>query len=218
MLYSNNRKLKLSGWLQKNDASSYGSPLRLQKFLFLYEAFSKIDNDISDFSRLKGYKRGPVFSPVWGDYTKNREEFDRVAAETYGSDSKGVNEPRTRRARFIVSSLSENELSELTHKFHIWNSQASRIMGGEQQVELHEEDFNEADCMLAKTLEEIYPDEMVDHSTVLPVGEKYFIFSKDDAKKLTEQQVDTLSALAERKDLHNPVFVEMDEKGGLCVD
>ena len=81
MLYSNSRKLLLSGWLQKHDAPAYCSPLRLQKYLFLYEAFSKVAQDHADFSRLKGYKRGPVFSPVWEDYTKNRNISDIVAHE-----------------------------------------------------------------------------------------------------------------------------------------
>ena len=70
MLFSSDRKLSLSGWLQENNTLSYFSPLRLQKFLFFYEAFSKADGDYSDFSHLKGYKRGPVFSQVWGDTQK----------------------------------------------------------------------------------------------------------------------------------------------------
>lgn len=53
MLYSNKRKLSLSGWLQANYMPAYRSPLRLQKFLFMYEAFSKAEGDESDFSRLK---------------------------------------------------------------------------------------------------------------------------------------------------------------------
>ena len=108
MLYSNDRKLSLSGWLQENDISAYRSPLRLQKFLFFYEAFSKVNDDVSDFARLKGYKRGPVFSPVWGDYTKDRTEFDSVSLEKYHAKQTDINNLRAKRASFIVSSLSEN--------------------------------------------------------------------------------------------------------------
>lgn len=218
MLYSNNRKLTLSGWLQKNNVSSYCSPLRLQKFLFFYEIFSKAANDAPDFARLKGYKRGPVFSSVWGDYTKDRKEFDKTTLETYSSGLEKVNEMRAKRAGFIVSSLSENELSELTHKFNIWNSKSSRIMAGEQQVELSEKDFNDADLSIARMLEEMYPDDMLHDSIIIPIDEKYFIFSKKTAKQLTEQHMDTLSALAMQNNLHNPIFVEVDKTGGLCVD
>ncbi len=218
MLYSNNRKLSLSGWLQKNDVSAYRSPLRLQKFLFLYEAFSKVDNDVSDFTRMKGYKRGPVFSPVWGDYTKDRTEFDNRALEIYNAEQGNINDLRAQRASFIVSSLSENELSTLTHQFNIWNAKRQRIMAGEQQVELDESDFNESDYMLTRTLEQIYPAEIVQNCCVIDVGEKFFVFSKKDVELLTEQHFDTMASLSAHEDLHNPVYVEIDKEGRLCVD
>ena len=54
MLWSNERKLALSGWLNENHRSSYSSSLKLQKFLFFYECFSKVDGEEHDFSNLKG--------------------------------------------------------------------------------------------------------------------------------------------------------------------
>ena len=218
MLYSNHRKLLLSGWLQVHDAPAYCSPLRLQKYLFLYEAFSKVAQDHADFSRLKGYKRGPVFSPVWGDYTKDRKEFDARTLALYNQEKANVNELRAKRASFIVSSLSEDELSALTHQFHIWHAKSQRIMSGEQQVELCENDFNEADSEIVRMLEKMYPTEMIQNSEIINVGERYFVFSKNDMAKLTEQHLDILSMVSEQKELHNPVYVEIDEDGRLCVD
>lgn len=218
MLYSNNRKLSLSGWLQKNNIFAYRSPLRMQKFLFFYEIFSKVDQDNSDFSHLKGYQRGPVFSPVWGDYTKDREEFDANSLRVYMAGNNPVNEKRAQQASFLVSSLLENELSELTHQFNLWNSKKERIMNGEQQVELTENDFNACDDTLGKMLERMYPDYMIQNSVIIPIAEKYFIFSKQDAARLTEQHFDILSVLSAHEDLHNPVFVEIDSEGGLCID
>lgn len=218
MLYSNNRKLSLSGWLQKNDVSAYCSPLRLQKFLFFYEAFSKVKNDISDFTRLKGYKRGPVFSSVWGDYTKDRKEFDKKSLEMYAAEQGNLNDFRAKRASFIVNSLSENELSALTHQYNIWNAKRQRIMEGEQQVELNEGDFNESDYFITRTLEQMYPIEIVQNSRVIAVGEKYFVFREKDIEFLTEQHFDTMAFLADREDLHNPVYVEIDSEGRLCID
>ena len=83
MINSNNRKLCLSGWLKHNNEQEYNTPLKLQKFLFLYEAFSKVAGEVTDFSHLKGYQRGPVFSHVWGDYTKERIAFDLAAEQCY---------------------------------------------------------------------------------------------------------------------------------------
>lgn len=218
MLFSNNRKLSLSGWLQENNTLSYFSPLRLQKFLFFYEAFSKVDGDYSDFSHLKGYKRGPVFSQVWGDYTKDRAEFDAVSLKTYHNKSEQVNEKRAQRASFIVSSLSENELSSLTHQFNIWNAKYQRIMSGEQQVELFEKDFSKADYAVIQSLEQMFPEEMIQNCDIIAIGEKCFVFSKKELARLTEQHFDILASLSDHLDLHNPVYVEIDNDGRLCVD
>ena len=38
MIYSNERKLCLSGWLKENSEKSYSKSLKPQKFLLLYEA------------------------------------------------------------------------------------------------------------------------------------------------------------------------------------
>ena len=65
MVYSNKRKLLLSGWLKENGSVEYNTSLKLQKYLLFYELFAKIDGDYYDLSSLKGYKRGPVFSTVW---------------------------------------------------------------------------------------------------------------------------------------------------------
>ena len=83
MIYSDNRKLALSGWLKENDYSSYVVPLKLQKFLFFYESASKVAKKEYDFYKLRGYKNGPVFSQVWGDYTKERTLFDNEATKQY---------------------------------------------------------------------------------------------------------------------------------------
>ncbi len=218
MLYSNDRKLSLSGWLQKNGFSAYNSPLRLQKFLFLYEAFSKVNNEPSDFLRLKGYKRGPVFSPVWGDYTKDRVEFNNKSLELYTMESDKINELRAQRANFIVSSLSEDELSTLTHQFNIWGAKRQRIMAGEQQVELDENDFNESDYMITRALEQMYPAQVIQNCCIVPMGEKYFVFSNKDIESLTEQHLDTMAALTDCDNLHNPIYVEIDSEGRLCID
>lgn len=218
MLYSNQRKLALSGWLQKHNNAAYSSPLRLQKFLFFYEVFAKVEDDEPDFNRMRGYKRGPVFSNVWGDYTKDRYQFNVQSLASYCSNPQLIDVRRAMRASFIVSSLTEKELSQLTHRFNIWNSKAPRIMAGEQQVDLYEADFSNEDNSLVRMLEAMYPDSLVNNSIVLSIGEKNFVLSVNDQIKFTEQHMDTIAMLAERADLHNPVFIEIDENGGLLVD
>lgn len=218
MIYSDNRKLLLSGWLKQNGYTEYCSPLKLQKFLLLYEAFTKVDGETADFSHLKGYKRGPVFSNVWGDYTHERSLFDSAVQDAYASQNTNINEERAKRSCFIVSILSENELSSLTHALNIWKSKETRIMQGEYQVALDENDFNDDDRKTVSLLEKMYPISLIDNSHIININNHNFIFSKDDAKKLTEQHFDTLGILSCNDSLTNPVYVELDEKGRLIVD
>lgn len=218
MINSNKRKLCLSGWLMNNNQHAYNTPLKLQKFLLLYESFSKVAGEAPDFSHLKGYKRGPVFSHVWGDYTKERNDFDTQADLSYIQNPCSINIARAQKSAFIVSTLSEKELSDLTHKMNLWKAKEKRIMSGEYQVALSEEDFNEDDCHLIKLLDLMYPIEMVDSSSIIHLNNNYFVFNKADAAKLTEEHFDTLSILTETETLHNPVYVELDNEGRLLID
>ncbi|MDR1531644.1 MAG: hypothetical protein LBS62_05585, partial [Clostridiales bacterium] len=65
MANSSERKQALVGWFYNN--AGFSTNIRLQKFLFFYECFSKIDGDTYELEDLKGYKNGPVFSGVFGD-------------------------------------------------------------------------------------------------------------------------------------------------------
>lgn len=190
MINSNNRKLCLSGWLKCNREQEYNTPLKLQKFLLLYEAFSKVAGETPDFSHLKGYKRGPVFSHVWGDYTKERSAFDLAAEKCYKDGKADIDEIRAKKSAFIVAILSEKELS----------------------------DFNIQDVELISMLERMYPVEMIDSSAVIDLDNHYFVFDKTDIPKLTEEHFDTLSILTENEELHNPIYVDIDEEGSLIVD
>lgn len=217
-LYSTERKLALSGWLQKNGEAEYGSPLKLQKFLFFYEAFSKAQNDKADFSSLKGYKRGPVFSNVWGDYTHERILFNNAASDTYSKLSDCVVIERAEKCHFLVRIMSEKELSRLTHKMNIWSIKKDRIMSDEYQVQLDEKDFNDKDYKLIEMLDEMYPTDLINNSEIINIDNHYFLFSKEDSLKLTEHHFDILSAVSENGKLHNPIYTEIDEKGCLVID
>ena len=91
-------------------------------------------------------------------------------------------------------------------------------MNGERQVELDESDFSEEDAKLVALLEEMYPNDLIENSHIVPLDNHYFLFSKEDAATLTEQHFDTLSELANTESLHNPVYVSIDEEGRLIVD
>lgn len=217
MIYSNKRKLTLSGWLSETNRSAYESPLKLQKFLFFYEIYSKIDNEKADFKSLKGYKRGPVFSNVWGDYTKERVQFDIKADETYKNNKEIINIDRAKQCSFLVSILSELELSSLTHELNIWHSKKQQIDAGKRQVSLCESDFNDDDIKIVKALQELYPIEFVKKYSVYQVGIYSFLIDNKDIEKLTNHHYDVIHLLSQSKNLQNPVFVKL-ENGRLIID
>lgn len=218
MIYSNERKLCLSGWLKENSEASYNTPLKLQKFLLLYEAFAKTSGEQPDFSHLRGYKKGPVFSNVWGDYTKERAAFNAAAVEAYEAKRDDINIERAKKCAFVVNTMTETELSQLTHKMNLWKSKEPRIMRGEYNVDLYEKDFNEDDKTMIRLLDEMYPINMIDNFVIINLDKNYFVFSSEDSQKLTEEHFDVLMTLAEQENLHNPVYVDIDVEGRLLVD
>lgn len=218
MIYSNERKLCLSGWLKENNQTEYNTLLKLQKFLLLYEAFSKVYGETPDFSHLRGYERGPVFSNVWGDYTKERDAFNKAATDCYNNKKTEIDVVRAKKCAFVVGTMTERELSELTHRMNIWKSKEERIMRGEYQVDLNESDFDNDDIAMVKLLDSMYPESLIDNSTVINLDKNYFVFNNADVSRLTETHFDILLALTEREELHNPVYVDMDEEGRLLVD
>ena len=218
MIYSNERKLTLSGWLQENNSTSYDTPLKLQKFLLFYEALAKVSGETPDFSHLRGYEKGPVFSNVWGDYTKERTSFNMAAQTAYYKNVESINIKRAEKCAFIVGTMTEEELSNLTHQMNLWKSKEKRIMSGEYQVKLDESDFNNNDEKLINTLDMMYTTDMVENSKIINLDKKYFVFSKSDSELLTEKHFDILLTLAVNEDLHNPVFVDIDGEGRLIID
>ncbi len=219
MTFSNVRKLTLSAWLKKNREAEYKKPLKLQKFLFLYETFSKVAGDPkADFGHLKGYKNGPVFSNVWGDYTKDRAEFEIKAENCFNKYGEMINKAIAEQCSFIVSILSESELSALTHEMNIWKTKEKFIDKGIAQIDLDENDFNQNDVRMIETLSNMYPVEMANSSEVLNIDNFYFVIEKNNLSKLTEEHFDILSSLISKEELHNPIFVDIDEDGRLIID
>jgi hypothetical protein len=218
MLNSSIRKRALSGWLEKHSSHEFWTALKLQKFLFFYEALSKIEESSSEFRSLKGYINGPVFSDVYGDYTYRMDEFVAGVGETYQENNENVNEDRAKLAAFLVKILNEQELSDLTHEFNIWRTKKDAIENGGKHIPLSESDFTQEDVDLLNSIKEMYPTEFIESVEVIEISGKSFVISRDEYSKLTEEQKFTFFMLAEQDNLENPVYVSISEDGVLLVD
>ena len=183
MLNSNNRKLYLSGWLQKNSPDEYKRGLKLQFFLFFYEVFSYVEEGMADFSDLQGYQNGPAFSTVLRDYTKDRYLFDNEIEITLQNYEHEINLSRAKKSAMIVRTASEAELSALTRKLNLWSSQKSRIDAG-GKVNLNIKDFSEEDKKLILLLGGMFTPESYDNNKIININEKYFILNNTDYARL----------------------------------
>lgn len=218
MINSNIRKRAVSGWLKKNNKQGFYSKLKLQKFLFFYEALSKADGAEYDFAYLKGYKNGPVFGTVYGDCTHRKPDFFSGVEEAYELNPHMINEKRAKLSSFLISILNEEELSDLTHEFNIWKAKKDLISRGVLHVSLEQEDFNSKDIELIETLREMYDEYFIDSVEVIEMYNKSFIISKDDLDCLTEDHKDVLLTLSNNEELDNPVYISISEDGVLLVD
>lgn len=91
MLNTNIRKMGLCAWFMKHHTMEFFSSLKLQKFLFFYESYSFAMNDDVDMSYLTGYKNGPVFTDVYGDYTYRYSEFKNHLLTIYDETKEKFN-------------------------------------------------------------------------------------------------------------------------------
>lgn len=219
MINSSPRKQVLCAWLRDNYYDTYNSPLKLQKFLLFYELFSKVDGDKYELSYLRGWKRGPVFSDVWGDYSKERELYDITISYTITATDFKADRVRAKKAAFLCNIMTENELSELTHLLDIWRKQKERIDHGEYNVPLNEKDFSENDKNYIEYLKNMYPEKYIDETSIMRIDDTYFLISKKDVPFINEEHFDVLSDMAYSKELENPVYLGYDkETGRIIVD
>lgn len=214
MINTSKRRLSIIHWLEKENPQEFNISLKLQKYLFFYEAFSKVLHKDGSFDRLKGYENGPVFSEVYGDYTYRKDEFINAVKE---SDTKNVEIEIAKKAGFLVKIMVEEELSEITHNLSVWNDKCDQILSGQKQVQLSEDITNSDEEFLLELIN-IYDEEEIDNSEVLSVGNKNFVLSKKDFTTITDIHKETLEKLAQVDELVNPVFINIGEAGELLVD
>ena len=219
MMFSDDRKYTLSGWLQVHERKVYDRPYQLQIFLLLYEFISKIENDEWDLRYLFGLERGPVYGTVWVDYNKICDRFHIMSKSIYEDKVINVNEDRAKKCAFMVQTRTEEEWSSFTKRLNLWKAKESEIFKHERKMaELDWDDFNDADINLITMLANLYPSELVENSKIIAVKEKKFVVSKVDYNKIIQNHMARLEKLAKKPKLHNPVFVKLDDEGKLVVE
>lgn len=214
MLFSSKEKIDQLSWLNKRKRISSIPRLKVQKFLYFYEMFQKISGNDYNIDNLKAYVNGPVFSQVYGDINYREQE---VYNEIDSIENPEIDKNNAERALFIIDSMGEKELSNLTHIFDMWSSKKERIDAGEVQIPIIESDITEKDIALFNQIIPEYPINNPGYHVIV-MNNKRFVTSDEDYKRLSEVHYNTLEKLSNEDNLFNPIYISIEEDGGLLVD
>lgn len=206
-------RLEKISWLNNQEDLANFSKLQLQKFLFFYEMFQFAESKAFDFSSLKAYKNGPVFSNFYGDITYREDEVKNYLEQNREDIKIDINNAKS--SMFLINTMTDSELSSLTHEFDFWNIHKDRIEAQEKQIDMEQEDITKSDIDILRLIKNSEPN--YDYE-ILKLGEKRFVFSKDDFSLLSDDHLELLDSLSGNEELINPVFVELDTEGRLLID
>ena len=209
----NDRKLALLKWL--NIKNSNYSNLQTQKFLFFYEMFQFINNKDYDITNLKAYKNGPVFSDVYG-FQSYEKDFLESTVNANNDTSYNVDKENVEKALFLTSTMTDTELSDLTHQLDMWKSKKKLIDDGKKQIPIELSDISSED---KEKLKKIYKTALlIDNFKIIKIANKIFLIKKEELNDLTDEHYEVLDLLSQENDLINPVYLSIDGEGVLLVD
>ena len=215
MLNTPNTFMQKIYWLNQNKPIGELSNLQLQKFCFFYEMFQLIEDNKYDLSYLRAYANGPVYSNVYGDYTHRKEQFFfDVSSNSPNMDQ--LCDENLRKSLFLITTLNNRELSDLTHNLDLWKSKKNRIRAGEQQIPIYERDITDYDKSLLASIRDGI--DASDNYEVVPISDKRFVLDLESFSKLETKHYEVLEQLSQLDELDNPVYIEIDDRGTLLVD
>lgn len=215
-LYSSVEKLTLLQWLFRNNRQAFENSLKVQKFLFFYELYSKVSAYEYELTKLRAYEKGPVFSQVWGDYRYRKNELVSVLnGEDIDAGERILNIEPLLHANFIISTENTMDLVGITHEFDCWKSKYNE---GGYNITINESDITDHDINLADALYDGYDTKLIRDSEILYLDPAKFIFKKGERDKLSEEQLNALEEVACSGEIDNPMFVNIAEDGVLEID
>lgn len=209
--YSRLKKLK---WLYNNEKLSSFNNLEVQKFLFFSEMFNKKQGEEYDLKSLRAYKNGPVFSDTWGDFKHDYDEIDR-AIDSSQIDFNSNIENSLKKAGFLVNSLSNDELIELTHNLDMWKSKEEDVKKEVRHIPIKENDITDLDLVKIGHLYDLCDIENVYNT--FAINDKKFLLLAEQMLEFNEEHLHVLQELSTSKELLNPVYISIEE-GVLLID
>ncbi len=138
--FSDDLKCELK-WLEekKNIKDEKISGIKQQKFLLFYNLFLETKEEKGNFEGLCAWKNGPVYTQV---HAAVKHHY------TIGEIIKSIKKPividevLANISKFIVELLSDEEVSEITHKFDFWKTVVNNDTTNISINDISKEDIN----------------------------------------------------------------------------
>jgi len=166
-------------------------------------------------SYLKAYKNGPVFSDVYG-FQRYEKDFLESTVNANNDTSYNVDKENVEKALFLTSTMTDTELSDLTHQLDMWKSKKKLIDDGKKQIPIELSDISSED---KEKLKKIYKTALlIDNFKIIKIANKIFLIKKEELNDLTDEHYEVLDLLSQENDLINPVYLSIDGEGVLLVD
>jgi hypothetical protein len=180
--------------------------------------FNRYQRQQYTMDSLAAYERGPVYLDIYKEWKSTYgfknipvSESPYMPSYVYQKEE----EISLRKALFLIRSLTEKELSDLTHKLDMWKSKRDYIYRGHASAIIREKDITPEDDQRIALLFSICSDDP--NMVFINYGEKRFALTKIDAHLLTQEHHDVLRQLSMDEDLYNPVYITLEE-GALIID
>jgi hypothetical protein len=214
MINTPSSRIKKLKWLLNDEKCEGFSNLQIQKYLFFAEMFNKHQGEEYSIRGLKAYQNGPVFSDTWGDMVHDSIEMD-VAIASADIDFNSGTQKSVEKSKFLVKSLTNGELTDLTHSLDLWKSKEKKIRAGYKQIPINENDISDSDLNKIEYLYSLCDTENC--YNFIEIADKRFLILEEDMPNLTNEHLEILEQLSDSKELINPVYISIEE-GVLLVD
>lgn len=186
-------------WFQENKTEKT-SGIKEQKFLLFYNMFCLINQKEYNFTSLKAWKNGPVYTQVHSA-VKHHYTYQELFENLDENDT--IDQNIAHVTKFIVDLMSNEEISEVTHTFDFWKNVVNK-----DEPNIQKDDISINDQIKLKKIFELYDLNFIlghkiittENSTIIVKKEEYNFIKNELKEKLDEIKAD------------KPIKIELDEK------
>lgn len=192
-------------------ANGKGFAIKMQKFLFFYNAFCKFEGKDYTLDRLKAFREGPVFNDIYYEHKNkaiNNNLTDITIPNTF--TKKKIDIQIINLTSLLLASIDSGQISYLTHSFDCWKKTYNNVTYNNKFLnssnDISENSFTNKDIKMLDNLLK-YLGEMDRDRKLYRSKNNILAIKKDSYDVLVNNYSNDLNLIQEK---YNPVFVEFD--------